>query len=59
MNFGIAVLVVLGVWAVVSIVVSVTIGSLAEYRDSDRFHFVDTDRTDQAEREERPDRIAS
>jgi hypothetical protein len=41
MNFGIAVLIILAVWAVVSIVVSVTIGSLADYRDSERFHLVD------------------
>jgi hypothetical protein len=41
MNFGIAVLITLAVWAVVSIVVSVTVGSLADYRDSERFHFVD------------------
>ena len=56
MNFGIAVLVVLAVWAVVSIVVSVTIGGLASYRDSDRFRFVETDK---AAREDQRDRIAS
>jgi hypothetical protein len=56
MNFGIAVLLVLAVWSVVSILVSVTIGSLADYRDSEHFHLVEQDEADaRAER----DRIAS
>jgi hypothetical protein len=58
MNFGIAVLIGLAVWAIVSIVVSVTIGSLADYRDSEHFQFADRI-VEERDREDRPDRIAS
>jgi hypothetical protein len=55
MNFGIAVLIVLAIWSVVSILVSVTVGSLADYRDADHFHLAAHARRERYER----DRIAS
>ena len=59
MNFGTAVLVIIGVWALVSVAVSVTIGGVAGYRDSERFSLRRFGGTVRDTNDDSADRIAS